>query len=159
MSPTYSVCKEHGYITGEQYICPKCGARTEVYSRITGYYRPIQNWNDGKSEEFLNRKTYNIKTSKLTHGIDKAEETCDEAVKTLNETLLFGTKTCPNCKMAKMLLEKAGVPYKWVDAEENVELTNTYNVRKAPTLLVPNGDEILTFENASNIKGYIESLK
>jgi len=159
MSPTYSVCKEHGYITGEQYICPKCGARTEVYSRITGYYRPIQNWNDGKSEEFLNRKTYNLKNSKLTHGIDRAEEACDEAVKTLNETLLFGTKTCPNCKMAKMLLEKAGVPYKWVDAEENVELTNSYNVRKAPTLLVPNGDQILTFENASNIKGYIESLK
>ena len=159
MSPTYSVCKEHGYITGEQYICPKCGARTEVYSRITGYYRPIQNWNDGKSEAFLNRKTYNLKNSKLTHGIDRAEEACDEAVKTLNETLLFGTKTCPNCKMAKMLLEKAGVPYKWVDAEENVELTNSYNVRKAPTLLVPNGDQILTFENASNIKGYIESLK
>ena len=159
MSPTYSVCKEHGYITGEQYICPKCGARTEVYSRITGYYRPIQNWNDGKSEEFLNRKTYNIKTSKLTHGIDRGDEACDEAVQTLNDTLLFGTKTCPNCKMAKMLLEKAGVPYKWVDAEENVELTNSYKVRKAPTLLVPNGSEILTFENASNIKGYIESLK
>ena len=159
MSPTYSVCKEHGYITGEQYICPKCGARTEVYSRITGYYRPIQNWNDGKSEEFINRKTYNIKTSKLTHGIKEAGEACDNAVETLSETLLFGTKTCPNCKMAKMLLEKAGVPYKWIDAEENVELTNSYNVRKAPTLLVPNGNEILTFENASNIKGYIESLK
>ncbi len=160
MSPTYSVCKEHGYITGEQYICPKCGARTEVYSRITGYYRPIQNWNDGKSEEFLNRKTYDIKHSKLTHeGVKGGEEACDEAVQTLTETLLFGTKTCPNCKMAKMLLEKAGVKYKWVDAEENVELTNSFNVRKAPTLLVPNGDEILTFENASNIKGYIESLK
>ncbi|MBO6280837.1 MAG: ribonucleoside triphosphate reductase [Bacilli bacterium] len=159
MSPTYSVCKEHGYITGEQYICPKCGARTEVYSRITGYYRPIQNWNDGKSEEFLNRKTYNIKTSKLKHGIKDAEEACEEAVKTLNETLLFGTKTCPNCKMAKMLLEKAGIQYKWIDAEENVDLTNSYNVRKAPTLLVPDGDKILTFENASNIKGYIESLK
>ena len=159
LSPTYSVCKEHGYITGEQYICPKCGARTEVYSRITGYYRPIQNWNDGKSEEFLNRKTYNIKTSKLKHGIKDAEEACEEAVKTLNETLLFGTKTCPNCKMAKMLLEKAGIQYKWIDAEENVDLTNSYNVRKAPTLLVPDGDKILTFENASNIKGYIESLK
>ena len=158
MSPTYSVCKEHGYITGEQYICPKCGARTEVYSRITGYYRPIQNWNDGKSEEFLNRKTYDIKNSELTHGV-RGEEACEEAVKTLNETLLFGTKTCPNCKMAKMLLEKAGVPYKWIDAEENVELTNEYHVKKAPTLLVPNGNEVLTFENASNIKGYLESLK
>ncbi len=158
MSPTYSVCKEHGYLVGEQYICPKCGARTEVYSRITGYYRPIQNWNDGKSEEFLNRKTYNIKTSKLTHGI-KEECAEEEKTQTLNETLLFGTKTCPNCKMAKMLLEKAGMPYKWVDAEENVELTNSYGVKKAPTLLVPEDGAIKVFENASNIKGYIESKK
>ncbi len=158
MSPTYSVCKEHGYLVGEQYVCPKCGARTEVYSRITGYYRPIQNWNDGKSEEFLNRKTYNIKTSKLTHSI-KDECVEEEKHQTLNETLLFGTKTCPNCKMAKMLLEKAGVPYKWVDAEENVELTTSLGVKKAPTLLVPNGDDIEVFENASNIKGYIESKK
>ena len=158
MSPTYSVCKEHGYLVGEQYICPKCGARTEVYSRITGYYRPIQNWNDGKSEEFLNRKTYNIKTSKLTHGIK--EESCEEEKnQSLSETLLFGTKTCPNCKMAKMLLEKAGMPYKWVDAEENIELTNSFGVKKAPTLLVPEDGEIKVFENASNIKGYIESKK
>ena len=158
MSPTYSVCKEHGYLVGEQYVCPKCGSRTEVYSRITGYYRPIQNWNDGKSEEFLNRKTYNIKTSKLTHGI-KEECAEEEKPQTLNETLLFGTKTCPNCKMAKMLLEKAGIQYKWVDAEENVELTTSMGVKKAPTLLVPEDNEIKVFENASNIKGYIESKK
>ena len=158
MSPTYSVCKEHGYLVGEQYICPKCGARTEVYSRITGYYRPIQNWNDGKSEEFLNRKTYNIKTSKLTHGINRECQE-EEPKQTLNETLLFGTKTCPNCKMAKMLLEKAGMPYKWVDAEENIELTNSFGVKKAPTLLVPEDGEIRVFEDASNIKGYIESKK
>ena len=61
--------------------------------------------------------------------------------------------------MAKMLLEKANVPYKWVDAEENIELTNSYGIKKAPTLLVPEGDEIKVFENASNIKGYIESKK
>ena len=158
ISPTYSVCKEHGYLVGEQYVCPKCGSRTEVYSRITGYYRPIQNWNDGKSEEFLNRKTYNIKTSKLTHGIK--DEVCEEEKpQTLQETLLFGTKTCPNCKMAKMLLEKAGVKYKWVDAEENVELTTKMGVKKAPTLLVPEDGEVRVFENASNIKGYIESKK
>lgn len=158
MSPTYSVCKEHGYLVGEQYVCPKCGSRTEVYSRITGYYRPIQNWNDGKSEEFLNRKTYNIKTSKLNHGIK--DEVCEEEKpQTLQETLLFGTKTCPNCKMAKMLLEKAGVKYKWVDAEENVELTTKMGVKKAPTLLVPEDGEVRVFENASNIKGYIESKK
>ena len=60
LSPTYSICKEHGYLAGEQYKCPHCGATTEVYSRITGYYRPVQNWNDGKSEEFKERKVYKI---------------------------------------------------------------------------------------------------
>lgn len=60
MSPTYSICKEHGYLPGEQYACPECGTKTEVYSRITGYYRPVQNWNDGKSEEFKARKVYKI---------------------------------------------------------------------------------------------------
>lgn len=65
MSPTYSICKEHGYLSGEQYICPECGAATEVYSRITGYYRPVQNWNDGKAEEFKERRTYNVDGSAL----------------------------------------------------------------------------------------------
>ena len=58
LSPTYSICKNHGYITGEVYECPICGEKTEVYSRITGYYRPVQNWNDGKLQEFKQRKEY-----------------------------------------------------------------------------------------------------
>ena len=162
MSPTYSVCKDHGYVTGEQYTCPKCGKKTEVYSRITGYYRPVQNWNDGKTEEFQHRKVYEPSKSKLTHKITdvlgSAEETEEEATVT-KEILLFATKTCPNCKMAKMLLDKAGIKYSVVDAEENVEQTKAFGVRKAPTLIVPNadgGNDV--FENASNIKGYIESL-
>ena len=159
MSPTYSVCKEHGYLVGEQYICPECGQRTEVYSRITGYYRPVQNWNDGKSEEFKMRQTYNIKNSKLTHGIRDEEETNKQDGVDVNEIMLFGTKTCPNCKMAKMLLEKAGIAYKLVDAEEDVELTNKLGIKKAPTLVVPCDGEVAFFENASNIKGYIEGLK
>lgn len=61
LSPTYSVCKNHGYIVGEEKICDKCGEKTEVYSRITGYYRPVQNWNDGKAQEFKDRKVYKIK--------------------------------------------------------------------------------------------------
>ena len=60
ITPTYSVCPEHGYLAGEQRTCPKCGKATEVYSRITGYYRPVQNWNDGKIQEFADRKTYEI---------------------------------------------------------------------------------------------------
>jgi ribonucleoside-triphosphate reductase len=68
MSPTYSVCKEHGYLTGEQFICPHCGKKTEVYSRITGYYRPVQNWNDGKAQEYKDRKVYNIGINAGVHA-------------------------------------------------------------------------------------------
>ena len=163
MSPTYSVCKEHGYLEGEQAVCPKCGNKTEVYSRITGYYRPVQNWNDGKLEEFEMRKEYDPKNSKL-----KVEEgdTCAfnpnegevETAETLNETLLFATRTCPNCKMAKMLLDKAGIKYRVVYAEENVDETVKFGVTKAPTLIVPTDEGNKVFENASNIKGYIESI-
>lgn len=60
ISPTYSVCKKHGYINGESFTCPICGESAEVYSRITGYYRPVQNWNDGKREEFKERKPYKV---------------------------------------------------------------------------------------------------
>ena len=68
MSPTYSVCRDHGYLTGEQFSCPICGCTTEVYSRITGYYRPVQNWNDGKAQEYKDRRVYNIGRSRLLHN-------------------------------------------------------------------------------------------
>ena len=158
MSPTYSVCKDHGYLEGEQYICPQCGQRTEVYSRITGYYRPVANWNDGKSEEFRARKTYIPENSVLTHGVLSEDAVVEQVIEaSLEDITLFATKTCPNCKMAKMLLDKAGIKYKVVDAEENPDLTKKYNVHKAPTLLVPTEDGYEAFENASNIKGFIES--
>ena len=160
MSPTYSVCKEHGYLVGEQFVCPHCGQKTEVYSRITGYYRPIQNWNDGKTAEYHNRKEYEPENSHLTHELK--HERCEQEQKvsneSLNEILLFATKTCPNCKMAKMLLDKAGIHYTVIDAEENKEKTLQYKVNKAPTLIVPNDNGYDVFENASNIKGYIESI-
>lgn len=60
LTPTYSVCKQHGYLTGKQPICPKCGEETEVYSRIVGYYRPTKGWNKGKAQEFKERKTFNV---------------------------------------------------------------------------------------------------
>lgn len=63
ISPTYSVCSDHGYIAGEHFNCPKCGKKTEVYSRITGYYRPVQNWNSGKTQEYSERLEYNIDES------------------------------------------------------------------------------------------------
>jgi len=161
MSPTYSVCPDHGYITGEQYTCPHCGKKTEVYSRITGYYRPVQNWNDGKTEEFKNRKEYVIETSHLTHG--KVSEGLEhhEAQKSNcgGELLLFTTKTCPNCALAKQMLNKAGIKYTMIDAEDEKEKTVKFEVKKAPTLLVPNGDSYDRYDNASLIKGFIEGNK
>ncbi len=162
MSPTYSVCKNHGYISGEVYKCPKCGEVTEVYSRITGYYRPVQNWNTGKLEEFKHRKTYNYATSSLKRDVVK-EEKVDVDPKNahkLEGLILFTTKTCPNCKMAKMLLAKANIEYNAVDAEDDVEITKEFGIKKAPTLLVPNnngGYDI--YDNASLIKGWIEGRK
>ena len=160
MSPTYSVCSEHGYIAGEHWTCPECGKKAEVYSRITGYYRPVQNWNDGKLAEFRERKTYDIANSVMKRG-NKQEECaceCHEAPKA-ESILIFTTKTCPNCKMAKMMLDKAGISYTAIDAEDNKDMTISYGVKKAPTMLVPNGNGFDVYDNASKIKGYIESLK
>ncbi|MBR3525043.1 MAG: ribonucleoside triphosphate reductase, partial [Lachnospiraceae bacterium] len=63
LSPTYSICRDHGYLAGEVKNCPHCGKKTEIYSRITGYYRPVQNWNDGKLQEYKNRVEYDIENS------------------------------------------------------------------------------------------------
>ena len=161
MSPTYSVCKNHGYISGEHYTCPHCGGNTEVYSRITGYYRPVQNWNAGKSQEFKDRKVYNIGASRLTHQGPR-QEGCVSCVPTRIDAdvrekyLLFTTKTCPNCRIAKIMLDKAGVPYENIDANENADLTKEFGVMSAPTLAVVRGDDVRLIQNASNIKAFTE---
>lgn len=160
LSPTYSICADHGYLDGEQYKCPHCGRTTEVYSRITGYYRPVQNWNDGKSAEFKDRKTYDISHSVLREKETKEEkQDCGTTASTSGDILLFTTKTCPNCKAAKMMLQKAGIIYDTIDAEDEKDVTVSYGVKKAPTMLVPNGNGYDVYDNASEIKRYIESVK
>ena len=141
MSPTYSVCKDHGYLTGEQYTCPHCGEKTEVYSRITGYYRPVQNWNDGKAQEFKDRRVYDIGRSRLGHdgplNVQPQAEAAGTCTCTMEgEVLLFATKTCPNCKQAEKLLTEAGIAYRKVLAEENADLAAQYGIRQAPTLVI-----------------------
>jgi len=160
MSPTYSVCRNHGYIQGEVYTCPDCGATTEVYSRITGYYRPVQNFNDGKAQEFKDRKVYDIENSHLTHAGPKQAETIEEqeAVAATGEILLFATKTCPNCKIAAALLDKAGIAYTKVYAEDEPALCEQYGIKQAPTLVVTDGENFNKVTNVSNIKKYIEEL-
>ena len=145
LSPTYSICKEHGYLAGEVKICPHCGKPTEVYSRITGYYRPVQNWNDGKLQEYANRTEYRLDRSVLKRPVSSVVTLSgyDQDVKVSvgtpeNVKYLFTTKTCPNCKLAKEYLQ--GIAYVPIDAEENMELAVRYGVMQAPTLVVVSGD-------------------
>ncbi|MBR2860879.1 MAG: ribonucleoside triphosphate reductase [Clostridia bacterium] len=158
ISPTYSVCKEHGYIVGEKFSCPRCGNETEVYSRITGYYRPVKNWNAGKTQEYKERKTYNVETSVLTHSgpVQEEEACCDCTPCTLNDGVyLFASSTCPNCKIAEALLTKANIPYTKVLAQENVELTESLGIKQAPTLVSVKGDNVEKFVMVSEIKKFI----
>ncbi len=163
LSPTYSICKEHGYLAGEVKKCPHCGQRTEIYSRITGYYRPVQNWNDGKLQEYANRTEYDVANSVLKRPmgavvtLSNYAEDVEVSVRTPeNIKYLFTTKTCPNCKAAKKYLR--GESYVLIDAEENMELAQRYGVMQAPTLVVVNGSNHKKYVNVSNIKKYAESM-
>lgn len=163
LSPTYSVCRDHGYIAGEKYSCPMCGKETEVYSRITGYYRPVKNWNDGKSQEYKDRKTYDIANSVLTHEGPKNTEECaceTNAATVLSDGVyLFASATCPNCKIAETLLAKAGVAYTKILAEENVSLAESLSIRQAPTLVVVDSGNTEKFVSVPNIKRFISAVK
>ena len=163
LSPTYSVCKNHGYLIGEQNKCPICGGKTEVYSRITGYYRPVGNWNDGKSQEYKDRKLYDIENSVLKKKSVAADtvqtEACGCDCDGEEKIMLFTTKTCPNCVAAKSVLDKSGIGYTVIDAEESIELTEGYGVRQAPTLIVAKGNAFDRFAGVSEIRKYIDSTK
>ena len=140
-----------------------------MYSRITGYYRPVKNWNEGKTQEYKNRTTYDVahsvlrknpeaservkeavKQSKLENGFENTGENGQEQA-----VYLFTTKTCPNCKMAKEFLRN--VPYQTVDAEENPDITMKFGVMQAPTLVVVKDGKIEKFVNASNIRKFAET--
>ena len=168
MSPTYSVCADHGYLAGEQYACPHCGKKTEVYSRITGYYRPVQNWNDGKSQEYKDRKVYNIGTSVLKKSAPVAEEPVCAPVEecaasaaapaTGAKAILISRVTCPNCRVAEGLLAKAGVEFEKRIAEENLDLCRQYGVKGAPTLIITDGQLSQSYYSVPEIKKYLASL-
>ena len=163
MSPTYSICQDHGYINGEVHTCPICGKEAEVWSRITGYYRPVKNWNDGKAQEYKDRKTYIPNENSRPHAHDSACECHEHEEKAsapkVTKVMLFTSPTCPNCKMAKMMLDKEGIEYEQIDAVSNKETTTAFGITNAPTLLVPNGEAYDAYENASDIRGYIQKVK
>ena len=159
ISPIYSICKNHGYIAGEAFTCPECGEEAEVYSRITGYYRPVKNWNDGKAQEYKDRKVYNIAESTEPHNTQAAEACACEEVKVADDDkiILFATRTCPNCKMAVQFLNKAGIAFEEIFADENAEMAAKFEIRQAPTLVVIKGGVAEKIVNLSNIKGFIEN--
>ena len=184
MSPTYSVCSEHGYLSGEQKVCPICGKPTEVYSRITGYYRPVQNWNDGKAQEFLDRRTYAFANNRsLKEDIKNRNQTIKNAMESehtqtdlgnsecnmgVNESapgagvLLFKTSTCPNCRAAEKILKKEGVDYMeiYADNDENTALVEKYDVMRAPTLVVVQDDgEARKYAGVSEIAGWLKERR
>ena len=166
LSPTYSICRDHGYLIGEHKTCPICGREAEVYSRITGYYRPVKNWNEGKTQEYKNRTAYDVTHSVLRKNPEAARQLSEaltgnegaaESAQSRTESgaYLFTTKTCPNCKMAKEFLKD--VDYKVVDAEENPELTSQFGIMQAPTLVIVKDGKVEKFVNASNIRKFTEA--
>ena len=181
LSPTYSICENHGYLSGEVHICPKCGHKTEVYSRITGYYRPVQHWNDGKTQEYKERREYVVEeafkeaikepviepvkestlfiASKIEgdigeHEVREAFESVEDSKKP--KALLFTTKTCPNCQVAKVYLGKKH-SYRIVDAEEEVSLVERFKVMTAPTLVVLSDDDYDTYSGLASIRRFTTS--
>ena len=187
LSPTYSICQAHGYLDGEQEVCPICGERTEVYSRITGYYRPVQNWNDGKTQEYANRKLYDIPNSRLKKeknaGADpmyhtgmnvtvQIEDEMEEktgksghvavdaaAEQRQDEQEVRYLFTTKTCPNCRIAKEMLrDEPYELVDAEENQDLVSKFGIMQAPTLIVMNGGKVDKYVNASNIKRYVDKL-
>ena len=140
LSPTYSICKDHGYLTGEQFECPICHKKTEVYSRITGYYRPVQNWNDGKVQEFKQRKIYQMKERQTAQPVSFK---------------LFTTTTCPNCRIAKEKLAQAGILPEVILAEEQPQLCSRYGILQAPTLTVEDASGCSMYAGIGEILRFI----
>ncbi len=168
MSPTYSVCREHGYLAGEQTICPHCGQKTEIYSRITGYYRPVANWNDGKAQEYRDRKVYNVASSVMKKKAPVYVDFNESAVKRSNKSadenaenvaMLFKTTTCPNCAIAGDMLNDAGIEYKTVDANENPDLAEEYGIMQAPTLVIFDNNGCNKLNGVSNIKEWLKKVQ
>ena len=160
ISPTYSVCKNHGYITGEVHTCPDCGEETEVYSRITGYYRPVKNWNAGKTEEFKERKLYDIGHSKLrtASALQSCAMPTEEGAPVVSEnarTILFARATCPNCRVAESFLDKAGVAYEKLIADEHLDLAKEFGVKGSPTLVITDGVNTERYYGVPEIKKFL----
>jgi anaerobic ribonucleoside-triphosphate reductase len=160
LSPTYSICKDHGYISGSHFTCPTCGKPAQVFSRITGYYRPVDNFNFGKKEEFNERATFDRSTRQIPakmHAIEDHQTDSGEIKGKSSKMYLFTTPTCPNCKMAKTFLQDMDVEI--INANENMDMAGKYGVMQAPTLVIVDGLTYTKIVNVSNIKKFVDGQK
>lgn len=151
ISPTYSICHTHGYIKGEVYECPICHEKTEVWSRITGYYRPVQNWNTGKMKEFSDRREYDMGYKDNSTQLDN-----NPVYEKGDVVMLFETKTCPNCKAVKKILKDRNIDYEEIDCMVNEELVDKYNIMSAPTLVIRHDEEYLKLTGLNSIMEYYQ---
>ncbi len=119
ISPTFSVCNSHGRVPGKHETCPSCGNEMEIYSRITGYYRPIKNWNDGKKEEFKHRKNYLVE-------------------KNFNKVKFFFGDNCSKCVPIKDFLTKKQFSGEYINitTDEGYREAEKFNIKAIPTFLV-----------------------
>ncbi|MBR2520645.1 MAG: ribonucleoside triphosphate reductase [Oscillospiraceae bacterium] len=163
LSPTYSVCREHGYLAGEHFECPHCHKPAEVYSRITGYYRPVQNWNAGKTQEFKQRKVYRLTENDYNSASCSLKLPEDKpgqgAVDEPERLLLFTSASCPNCRMAMRILDQAKAQYTVVPAQDNEDLVIKYGVRQAPTLVKVSGQKFEVLAGVSAIKRSVDKAR
>ncbi len=150
ISPTYSVCRTHGYLAGEYHKCPDCGKETEIYSRITGYYRPVKNWNEGKLQEFRDRRVYDVLRAAAAEPAPASAQG--------PELLLFTAPTCPHCVMARKALDEAQLPYRAMGTEDQ-EIIRKYDIRQAPTLVVVTDGEAARFSGLADVRAYIRSAQ
>ncbi len=157
ISPTYSICSSHGYIQGEVYSCPECGIATEVYSRITGYYRPVKNWNAGKSQEFKDRKEYihgrmsftnpkDIIVEPIVATVDNAKVSSD-----IEHIILFTAPGCSKCAVAKRLLkDKENLDI--INVRQDLSQTEKYNIQAIPAVVIENGKETIVLRDLESIR-------
>ena len=162
VSPTYSVCPDHGYIAGEHFKCPICQREAEVYSRITGYYRPVKNWNDGKSQEFKDRKVYDTMRSGVllnrgaaagaqAVGRPAVQEKEDHSAAAVNASgtapvkaadgipTMYVKNHCPKCKGAEQRFKINKVEYKVVNCSEHMDIARELGITQTPTIIDPDG--------------------
>ena len=138
--------------------------KTEVYSRITGYYRPVQNWNDGKSREYKDRKVYNsaaaLRNAPEAKKLTVSQQECStHESDSAEKVILFTTTTCPNCRTAKMFLDRAGIAYSTIVADQEPEKARAMAIRTTPTLIVSRNGNEEKYSNLSDIRRYIDSLR